>query len=167
MGLQRRGVGIRSTTFALAVLLAVLVGGDRIGASTRPGRPRVLLPNLVVSQLTNPPAKAKRGDQFAFTETTANTGAAPSGTTTDTRYYLSTDQVKDSGDQRIPPGRGVPSLAPGASSTRNRTLVVPSDFPVGTYYMLACADDVFEVQEISETDNCRATTTTVKVKAPK
>jgi hypothetical protein len=185
MGLQRRGDGapradvaygdghdpgrrsIRSATFALAVLLAVLVGGDRIGASPRTGRPRVVLPNLVVSELTNPPASVKRGGQWDYTETTANTGGAASGTTTDTRYYLSTDTVKDAGDRRIPPGRGVPSLAAGATNTKNRTLVVPSDMPLGTYYMLACADDVFEVTEANETDNCRATTTTVTVKAPK
>ena len=60
MLLQRRGV-VASATFSLVALVGSVVGGDRTGAVTRTREPRVPLPNLYVSQLTNPPASVKQG----------------------------------------------------------------------------------------------------------
>ena len=42
-------------------------------------------------------------------------------------------------------------------------MTIPAGTPAGTYRLLACADDRQVVAESNETNNCRASTTTVKV----
>ena len=76
-----------------------------------------------------------------------------------------TDQQKGGTDILLSASRSVSSLAAGQSSTagNKNNVTVPSNTPVGTYYLLACADDTNAVSEIDETNNCRASTTTVVV----
>jgi hypothetical protein len=54
---------------------------------------------------------------------------------------------KGSSDVRFVAARTVPDLAPGATSTETVTVIVPSSTPLGTYYLLACADDMWAVLE--------------------
>jgi hypothetical protein len=58
-----------------------------------------------------------------------------------TQYYLSTDTTKSIGDKLLTGTRSVPTLGPGASSTGTLTVTVPTTTTLGTYYLLACADD--------------------------
>jgi hypothetical protein len=59
----------------------------------------------------------------------------------------------------------VGNLAAGASSSGSvNNVTVPSSTPVGTYYLLACADDLAAVSEADEANNCRAAAATVVVK---
>jgi len=52
--------------------------------------------------------------------------------------------------------RAVPNLAPGAQSGGSVSVTVPATMPIGTYYVFDCADDLAEVTESNETNNCRA-----------
>jgi subtilase family serine protease len=54
-------------------------------------------------------------------------------------------------------------LAPGASSSASITVTVPSSTPLGTYDLLACADDQKVVAETNEANNCRAAAMQVSV----
>jgi subtilase family serine protease len=119
-------------------------------------------PNLVESALANPPAAARIGGSFSVSDTARNAGNASAGAST-TRYYLSTDAAKSSGDRLLTGGRSVPSLAAGATSSGSATVTVPTTTPAGGYYLLACADAGAVVPETSESDNCRASTTKVGV----
>jgi subtilase family serine protease len=42
-------------------------------------------------------------------------------------------------------------------------VTIPTATPQGTYYLLACADDLAAVVELDETNNCRASTNAVVV----
>jgi len=120
------------------------------------------LPDLVVSSLSNPPASVPLGGSFTVTDTTQNQGTATAGAST-TRYRLSTDPIITSSDPLLTGSRSVPSLAAGASSSGSVLVTVPTTIAPGSYYLGACADDLGVVAESNETNNCRASTTTVQV----
>ena len=118
--------------------------------------------DLVTSAASSPPATAKRGSKFQITDTAQNLAAlaAPS---TRTRYYLSLDGVKSAADRLLTGGRGVAALAPGASRSGTAKLTVPTATTLGTYFVLACADDTRKVVETDESNNCTASAGTVTV----
>jgi subtilase family serine protease len=62
--------------------------------------------------------------------------------------------------------RGVPLLGPGLSHSGTRTVTIPTSTPLGTYFLLACADDPNGVIETNETNNCIKSATTVQVTRP-
>jgi subtilase family serine protease len=109
-------------------------------------------PDLVVSSFSAP-LRAASGGTIAVTETTANTGASPAWAST-TAFYLSLNLTVDPGDVRLGPGRAVPSLGPGQSSTAMTTLALPV-VASGVWYILANADDAGAVTETQETNNGR------------
>lgn len=121
--------------------------------------------DLVVSAVSNPPAAALPGGRFAATDTTANVGGG-SAASTRTRYYLSLGTSPGSGDVLLSGSRSVSSLAPGAQATGAITVTIPSTMALGTYRLLACADDTRVVTETNETNNCRASGATVRVARP-
>ena len=53
-----------------------------------------------------------------------------------------------------------------ASSTGTVTVTLPASAPAAAYVLLACSDDIGQVPESSETDNCKASSTQVTVQAP-
>jgi subtilase family serine protease len=99
------------------------------------------------------------------TDITRNVGAANAGAST-TRYYLSLDTIRDAGDILLSGTRAIPPLTPGASSTDTVTVVIPSGTAAGTYYLLACADDLGVVTETNESNNCVASTRTTQLTLP-
>lgn len=115
--------------------------------------------------LTNPPKSTRIGETFDVTDTTANIGDGTAGES-ETRYYLSQDQARDSGDRVLNSIRTVSSLSAGSSSSGTVTVKAPGDMPLGEYYVLACADNGRVVSESDEANNCRSTSATVRVKAP-
>lgn len=123
---------------------------------------QVVAPDLVETSVTNPPATSRSAGTFSVTDTAYNQGNAATGKTTYTRYYLSADTVKGAGDVLLTGSRTVASLAAGGSSSGSKTVTVPTTAP-GNYYLLACADDNTLVVEASETNNCKASATTVRV----
>lgn len=119
-------------------------------------------PDLVISSLSSPPASVAAGGKFAISDTATNQGtvyAIPSST----RYYLSLDATKSAGDIALSGTRAIGGLAPGAASSGGRTLTVPAPRTVGTYYLLACADDTGKVGESDDSNNCRAASTVVTI----
>ena len=79
---------------------------------------------------------------------------------------MSADKKKGSGDKRFGETRSVASLAAGGASTGSVTVTVPSATPLGSYYLLACADDVMDLTESNESNNCLAAANRVEVTRP-
>ena len=123
---------------------------------------QVTLPDLRETSVSNPPASSHPGQSFSVTDTVQNFGAVAAGTST-TRYYLSTDTAKGSGDILLTGTRSIAALNAGATSTGSVTVTIPSGAAPGTYRLLACADDQSVVAETSEGNNCRASTGSVAV----
>jgi subtilase family serine protease len=124
-----------------------------------------LLPDLIETSVTNPPAAALVGSSFSATDTVSNQGEKDAGPSI-TRYYLSVDTVKGSGDILLTGSRSVPKLAPGLTSTAAVDVTIPSGTALGAYYLLACADATKIVVEINETNNCIASGSTMQLRAP-
>jgi subtilase family serine protease len=125
----------------------------------------VTRPDLVATEVGNPPAVAARGARFSVTDTVANQGGIAVRSSV-SRYYLSANPEKGAGDTLLKGTRSVPALAPGATSTKAATLTVPANAPVGGFYLLACADDTELVSESVEANNCIASTAKVTVSRP-
>lgn len=120
------------------------------------------LPDLRIAAMQDPPASIDAGQSFTAAETTKNFGtntAPPSAT----RFYLSLDTIKGGGDVLLQGSRSMPSLDPGQQSWGTSTVTVPEGTSGGSYYLLACADDTLAVTETDESNNCRASGTTVQV----
>ncbi len=109
-----------------------------------------LFPDLVASALSAP-ATAGAGQSITLTETTKNRGGGAAGPST-TRYFLSSDTALDSGDQEIA-SRGVPALAPGASSAGSVVAVIPQGTAAATWHLIALADATGVVPEEQEANN--------------
>ena len=60
----------------------------------------------------------------------------------------------------------MPALTPGGDSTATVLVTIPGNTPLGSYFLLACADDTGLLLESDETDNCRASATKVQVGRP-
>ncbi len=125
------------------------------------GAPTIKTVDMVETAVSNPPSNVAPRSTFQVTDTVTNQGNDSAGAST-TRYYLSTDDTKDSTDKRLTGTRAVPVLAPGANSSGTVTVTIPS-IALGTYYLLACADDQKNVVESNEKNNCIASATTVQV----
>ncbi len=121
-----------------------------------------LKPDLVEATVSNPPAAARRGDSFPVTDTVANLASAPAGPST-TRYALSLDTSDRGRDQLLSGERAVPGLAPAGTSTGTVTLTIGSKIAPGTYFLLACADDLHQVSEDNERNNCTASADVIVV----
>ena len=117
-------------------------------------------PDLIVSVVTAP-ATAVAGSTFTVTETTKNQGDGDSGGST-TRFYLSTNSTFDGGDQVLGT-RTVAAVAADASDTATTSLTLPADTTAGTYYVIAQADATSAVVETTESNNTKASSTTMKV----
>jgi subtilase family serine protease len=121
-------------------------------------------PDLIATAVSNPPATAARGSTFGVTDTVTNQGVVDAGSST-TRFYLSFDTNKNSGDVLLAATRIVPPLAAGNSSTAPSptTVTVPAGMALGNYYVLACAEDRALIVESNELNNCHASATKVTV----
>jgi parallel beta-helix repeat protein len=120
--------------------------------------------DLAVTALSDPPAVAAPGAAIQVADTVGNQSGFAAGTSR-TQYYLSVDASKNAGDKLLG-GRTVPALAPGGVSTGTVTLIIPTNTLLGSYFLLACADDTGFLLESNETDNCRASATAVQVGRP-
>ena len=122
----------------------------------------VRAPDLVVTAVSNPPAMRSPGGSFSATDTVANTGNAAAGTST-ARYYLSLNTKKHSIDPRLTGTRGVLALGVGGQSTGTVTVTIPATITPGSYYLLACGDDLKALAEGNEENNCKASATRVSI----
>jgi len=122
-------------------------------------------PDLIESKISAAAAAAP-GGTLVVADAAANhgLGTAPASTT---RYYLSTDTVKGTGDILLG-SRAVPALDPGFvdAFVVLTTLTVPTTVQPGAYYLIGCADDLKVVAELDESNNCRSSIGTVQVALP-
>jgi subtilase family serine protease len=123
------------------------------------------LADLATTAVSNPPASAVATSVFNVSSSVINQGTAAAAATTQ-RFYLSFDQFKTSTDRLLTGTRAVPALAIGASSGGSLNLTVPNGTPIGTYYLLACADDLDVVAEDGVVNNCLASSTQITVGVP-
>jgi len=121
--------------------------------------------NLVVTVVSDPPATAVPASSFLVTDTVQNQSRYAAGSSR-TLYYLSLDPLKSAGDILLGGGRTLPGLVPHGVSTGTVSVLIPSTTPVGTYFLLACADAAGLVAESDDTDNCRAAGGTLRVGRP-
>ena len=126
---------------------------------------RAPIADLVETGVSNPPASVVPGATFTLNETVLNQGELAAAAST-TRYYLSVDQLKTPDDFLLGATRSISSLAAGASSPGSRTLTIPSSMALGTYYVIACADDTKAVGERDEFNNCQSSASPVVVGRP-
>jgi len=131
-----------------------------------PATMQVTRPDLVPTAVSDPPAAVTPGGTFKVTDTVQNQGLVAAAAST-TRYYLSAHPQSSSRDTLLTGSRSVPGLAPGASSAgATVTVTVPSTVALGTYFLLACADDGAAVAETDESNNCRPSATPIVVTRP-
>jgi subtilase family serine protease len=123
----------------------------------------VALPDLVQQTVSSSAGPFRRGTAFTVSDTVVNDSPVGTPSSATTKYYLSTDGVRNAGDIPLTGGRTVPILAPSASSSASVVVTIPSTTVPGTYVLLACADDTKLVVESNDTNNCRASGTAVVV----
>jgi subtilase family serine protease len=141
------------------------IGADEYGDATTPPPPAPAPPpapptaaDLVITSLSaNAPAKVVPGGHFTVTDSIRNAGGMTARATT-TRYFLSTDAVRSTGDWLLRGERSVPTLPAGAVSTKTVTVKVPGTTPAGTYVLIGCADYTRRVTEADEQNNCVSAT---------
>ena len=120
-------------------------------------------PDLVIAAVTNPSATAVRGTSIQVTATVQNPTSFDATATFRVQYYLSLDGLKNGGDRLLTGYRTVAGLAAGVSSPATTSVTIPAATPPGDYFLVVCADDTFLVMEQDETNNCRASTSKLKV----
>jgi Extensin-like protein C-terminus/CARDB len=83
-----------------------------------------------------------------------------------TRFYLSRDRSRGSGDIRLNGSRPVPRLRPGQASAGTTAARVPVTAPLARFHVLACADDLTVVPESRARNNCLASRGRVRITLP-
>jgi hypothetical protein len=122
----------------------------------------ITLPDLVETVVSDPPPAAAPGASIAVSDSVQNVGGIEVSSSS-TAYYLSLNAVRDGGDILLTGARSVPILAPGAISSGGRNVTIPLATAPGVYFLLACADDQVRRLESDESNNCRASATTIQI----
>jgi subtilase family serine protease len=117
-------------------------------------------PDFTEGSVTSP-STVNAGATLTVTETVSN-GGGGAGPASVTRFYLSVNSTLDAGDVLLSPGRTVPALAPGGTSTGSTVVTVPSSTAPGKYYILAKADGDETVVETSDTNNVQSRSIQIK-----
>ncbi len=141
----------------------VVAEGDEGNCRASAAAVTVALPDLVEQTVSNPGGPFRRGTAFTVSDTAFNDAPVGTPRSTTTRYYLSLDRVRSTGDTLLAGSRTVPILGPSAGSTGSASVTIPSTTVPGTYFLLACADDTKLISEKNDTNRCRASGTAVAV----
>lgn len=111
-------------------------------------------PDLVAKKLTLTPASVAAGDSAKVELTIVNRGKHRAGKST-TGFWISYDAKQSKGDV-LAGSANLNGIKYKRSKRAKLTFTVPIDFPVGRYYIIACADALKKVAEDYERNNCRA-----------
>jgi subtilase family serine protease len=125
----------------------------------------IRLPDLRVALVVDPPAVVAPGAKFTAGDTVLNDSAVFAGASM-TRFYLSTDGVKDASDVLLTGSRKVVALAGAEASAGSATVTVPAGTSTGSYRLIACADAASKVRESNEANNCTTSAGSVLVAEP-
>ncbi len=149
----------------LATVYALRGGGDEDDSEHRSvwfGRERDGCADLLIDSVGVFPFTLETGDFLLYGGVTWNIGSGTADAST-TRFYLSTDEVQDAGDFLLTDVDSVPALAAGDDDNIITGETIGSGVASGTYYVIACADDLAVAAEITQTNNCLASTDTVEI----
>jgi hypothetical protein len=125
------------------------------------GRERDACPDLVVKTVAVGSTLLDASERFTVTHETQNTGSSTTDAST-TRFYFSRNASKSDDDLRAGSVSPVGPLERGATTGDVDVSVTAPKLP-GTWFVLACADDTAQFDEISDTNNCRVAGDTVSV----
>ncbi|MBI5409216.1 MAG: peptidase S8, partial [Nitrospirae bacterium] len=111
--------------------------------------------DLIVSAITVLPANALPGSTVNVADTTKNQGTGTAGDSA-TKFYFSTDASYSAGDIYLG-SRTVPTLAGGATSSENTSVIIPSSVTCpDSYYIVAVSDADNNVVDTNETNNVKS-----------
>lgn len=113
-----------------------------------------IIPDLTMTAVSGPATGLAGGSITLATTVSASAGGSGASAFT-VGLYLSSDSTITKQDRQLGT-RSVSSLASGASSTANTTVILPSDLLPGVYYLGAIADINNSVPESDETNNTLA-----------
>jgi subtilase family serine protease len=119
-------------------------------------------PDLIASAVSASATLVAPGGSLTINDTAMNQGGGSAAVST-TQFYLSPFTTKNTAARLLPGNRGVGPLPPAATSPGTTTITVPTDMALGTFYLLACADDTNVVAETNENNNCAPATLRVQV----
>ena len=122
-------------------------------------------PDLVQTAVADPPARVAAGALLTVKDAVANRGRARAGRSR-TGYYLSLDRRRDLADLRLSGRRLVRRLRPGTSASGSKRVRLPVTAPLGSFRLIACADDLDRVRERRDGNNCRASDGRMRVRLP-
>jgi subtilase family serine protease len=122
-------------------------------------------PDLTISTISVSPSSVAAGAAVIITDTVVNLGAGAAGPSI-TRFYLSTNTVLDAADLALAPGRAVPDVAGGASSSGSTSVTIPAGTVPRSYYVIAKADGDGTVGESVESNNVSPVRTIQVTSAP-
>ena len=149
-----------SVVLLLVVTLVVGLPGGAVTAAADGS-----LPDLVVHGVFSTEEQVAPGGTLTVTALMINEGTAAARTSY-TGLYLSADEVWDAGDRALGGGIQVPELAAGGHFESTSEIRVPHDMLPGDYHLIACADDLHQVEESDETNNCWRSIMTTRVLDP-
>jgi hypothetical protein len=135
-------------------------------AATPPAAVVPIESDLIIASFSNPPVSKKPNRIFMVKDVVKNQGTADAGQFT-TGYYLSIDNVKSEDDIFLSGNRTISFLGIGISSDENGVkpvkVTIPTNTPHGRYYVIACADNMNEIAESDETNNCKVSRNKIRV----
>ena len=120
-------------------------------------------PDLQMTSLGEPPAAVSIGDRlflYLGISNFGNTEASPSVA----RVYLSPVPARYAGSTLLGMA-AIPALAVGQHRSASINAAIPA-MPAGSYYLVACADDLLQVAEFNEDNNCLTSVAKVQVVLP-
>jgi len=160
-------VYIAGSTFSDQSTFPVTVGPDLIQGGSVDAFVAKLSgkPDLISTAVGVEPGARTPGSPLTFVTGVENVGLGTAKASS-TRYYLSIDTVRSANDVLLIGSDSVPGLAPGASHVRLVTVTIPASTPLGSYHVLACADDTKVIAEVDETNNCLASSELIPVALP-
>ena len=141
----------------IAVLFGLLLAAPAVATAERP--------DLVQSAVADPPNRVAAGASLTVKDAVANRGHARAGRSR-TGYYLSLDRRRDRADLRLSGRRRVRALRPGKSATGAQRVRLPTTAPLGSFRVIACADDLDRIRERRDGNNCRASSGRMQVTLP-
>jgi hypothetical protein len=119
------------------------------------------------TSFSNPPVTKKPNKIFMVKDIVKNQGSADAGQFT-IGYYLSKYQIRSDDDIYLAGNRNISTLGINTSSDENGVkpvkVKIPSNTPPGRYYVIACADNMNEIAESDETNNCKVSKKRIRVR---
>lgn len=125
-----------------------------------------LLPDLLVKSVNVFPAlpgPIDSGSSFTVLTKVQNKGKIQASSESIEQYYLSADKSYSSEDILLVGSRTVPIIEPKQYSEGSTEVSIPVSTPSGTYYLISCSDDMKNIAEKNEMNNCKASKRKIQV----